>query len=150
MKFKNLIFPIAVFGLLVFGGNLLVKQAQADDLGGNGRNGVIERLIERFNLNKDEVNDELNQMQEERQAEMQTRHEERLQQAVEDGVITEAQKQALIDKQNEIQQKQQQIRQEMQTWMEESGIDFEALHEYGCGAGLNMGGPGFGHGFKGI
>lgn len=145
MKIRNLIILIAAFSLLILGGGLLAKQAQADDFG-FGRNGVVERLTERFNLNEDEVSEELNQYREEYRAERQANREERWQQAVEDGVITEEQRQALIDKHNEIGEQHQRMREEMQTWMEENGIDFDALHEYGCGAGMG-GRGGFGRGF---
>jgi hypothetical protein len=134
--------PTALLALLAFGGVWLAKEAKADDIGGYGRNGVIEQLTEKFNLNQDEVDEAVNQFREKRQAEMRAQHEERLQQAVDDGVITSEQKQALENRHNEMRETKTRMREEMQTWMEESGIDFEALRQYGGGC------KGFGHGFK--
>ncbi len=75
---------------------------------------------------------------EEHQGHWQARQEqiaERLDEAVEDGVITADQKQTLLDKRAEMHEKHEQLREEMHQWMEESGIDHEALAAYrkGCG-----------------
>jgi hypothetical protein len=140
VKFKKIIVPIVVLGLSVLAGGFLVKQARADDLN-YGRGRMIEQLSERFNLNEDEVNQAVDEFRQERQNEMQARHEERLQEAVEDGVITEEQKQALLNKHEEMRQEREKKWAEMRDWMEESGIDFQALKEYGVGqVGLGCGG----------
>ena len=80
---------------------------------------------------------------------MQQHKEERLSQAVEDGVISEEQKQALQDKWQEMWQERQvereQHREEMQAWFEEQGIDPEALRQYG---GFKMGMHGGFGGFR--
>lgn len=87
------------------------------------------------------------QLQEQRRAQM----EKRLDEAVGDGVITAEQKQALLDKDAEMQTKYEQLREEMQQWQEQSGIDFEALAPYhiGCGGRGSGPGPGKMHGFGG-
>lgn len=145
MKLNKILIPLMVIGLLAVSGTILVKQAQADDTD-YGPNGVVERLTERFNLNQDEVEQTLNQYREERRAENQAQHEERLQQVVDDGVITAEQKQAIIDKHEEMMHNRGQMREEMQSWMDNQGIDWQALSTYGCGE--EMGGP-KGQGFRG-
>ncbi len=137
--------------LIVLAGILMVKDARADDLD-YGRGGMIEQLSERFNLNEDEVNQAVDEFRQERQNEMQARHEDRLNEAVQNGVITEEQRQELLNKHEEMRQEKEKKWTEMRDWMEESGIDFEALREYGvgqvglgCGALRGMGGGmGFG------
>ena len=99
---------------------------------------VISTLAERFGLSEDEVKDAFDEIRAENQAMMQTRHEERLQEAVNAGVITEEQKQLILDKQEEMRAQNQERRQEhqaeMEAWASENGIDLTAMHEY-------MGGP---------
>lgn len=117
---------------------------------------LVDKLAERFNLNKDEVTGVFNELQEERQQQRQADMESKLDEAVNDGVITAEQKQVLLDKYAEMQKIQEQLnqkRKEMQQWMENSGIDFEKLAPYRIG----FGGPGFGrlgfgrgHGFGGF
>jgi len=126
--------------LIVLSGILMVKDARADDFD-YGRERMIEQLSERFNLNEDEVNQAVDEFRQERQNEMQARHEDHLNQAVQDGVITNDQKQALLNKHEEIRQEREKKWTKMQAWMEESGIDFQALKEYGVGqVGLGCGG----------
>lgn len=75
---------------------------------------------------------------EEHQEHRQARQEqiaERLDEAVADGVITPDQKQALLDKRAEMQEKREQLREEMRTWMDENGFDCEALAPYRIGYG---------------
>jgi hypothetical protein len=138
-------------GTLLLAGVYGVSKVDADEA--NGLPPVAEKLVERFNLNEDEVEgvfdealqEHQQQMQEQRRAEM----EERLDEAVNDGVITSDQKQALLDKQAEMQERQQQLQDDWQQWREQSGIDFEALAPYhiGCG-GKGFGGRG--HPFGGF
>jgi len=75
-----------------------------------------------------------------RYAEMKERKEDKLNQAVEDGVITEEQKQALLDKFEEKKNLKDEHKQDMQAWYEEQGIDPGALREY-----FGYGHKGFGH-----
>lgn len=108
---------------------------------------VVDKLVEKFGLNEDEVAGIFDEARRERQQQMQeqrrTEMEKRLDEAVNDGVITADQKQALLDKQTEMQEKHQQLREEWQQWWEQSGIDLDALAPYYFGCG----GRGFGRGF---
>lgn len=114
---------------------------------------VVDKLVERFDLNADEVAGVFDEARQERQQQMQeqwrTQMEERLNEAVEDGVITAEQKQALLDKQAEMREKHQQLWEEMRAWMEDSGIDFEAMAPYKGGCGGRGFAPGKMHGFGG-
>jgi len=98
---------------------------------------IVDRLAERFDLNAGEVEatfDEIQQEQmENRQRQMQERLEKNLGEAVDDGVITEDQKQALLNKHKEMMTQHRKLREEWQAWVQESGIDFDQLREYGLG-----------------
>jgi len=144
MKTKQWLAPVLGLSLMVLAAGWLVKDVRADDFG-YGRGGMINQLTERFNLDENEVDQAIDDFRAERQTEMQASQEERLDQVVEDGVITEEQKNMLIKKHEEMRQERMQRREEMKTWMEESGIDFGALREYGCGGVMGTGGgKGFG------
>ena len=101
---------------------------------------VVDKLVERFNLNKDEVTGVFEEMRQEREQERLAYMEQRLDEAVKDGVITAEQKQALLDKEAEWQEKERELMEERRKWMDQSGIDFEKLAPYRVG----FGGPGFG------
>ena len=143
---KILIVGLALIGLVgtgwVFTERVLATEADAFN------QPVVDKLVERFDLNEEEVVGVFDEMHQERQQERQAQMEAGLDDAVAAGVITSDQKQALLDKQAEMQEKHEQLREEMKTWRDESGIDFEALAPYHVGCG----GRGFGkmHGFGGF
>ncbi len=142
MRTKKIIFSAVGLGLIILAGGFLVKQAKADQVYSYRRGGIVEQLTERFNLDQEEVDETVEQFHQEHQAEMHLHHEERWQKAVNDGAITEDQKQMLINKHEEMYQNRGQHRNEMLTWMEENGIDFNVLREYGCGAQMGSRGCG--------
>lgn len=103
---------------------------------------VIQKLIEKFNLDPAKVDEVLQQDRKEKEAKREAMVEERLEQAVEQGKITEKQKEAIIAKKSEIQEKlealrdlsaeerceaMKQLREETATWAEENGIDQRLL-----------------------
>lgn len=145
-KIKNVFTVSALALVLVALGSLLwmgISRVQA----ATQNQPVVDKLVERFNLNKDEVIGVFDEVRQEKQQQMLTAMGERLDEAVNDGVITTEQKQALLNKHQEMWEKQNQLREEMQTWMEQSGIDFEKLAPYrvvfggrGCGRGHPFGG----------
>jgi len=128
---------LTLLGLVSYG------TAKAYAQGGpNNHSTIIEKLVDRFGLNKEEVETVFEEVRQERQQQGQARFEERLSQAVEEGKITEEQKQAVIDKKAEMQADCQQLKdlspeerketmenhhQEMKTWVEEQGIDLTTL-----------------------
>jgi DNA-binding transcriptional regulator YhcF (GntR family) len=129
---------IALLGTLGYGATVAVVKANE-----GSSHPVIQVLAERFGLNEDEVEEVFDEVRAEHFAQMQQTKEEMLNQAVEDGVITEEQKQAMLDKFAQNQTERVQHKEEMQAWFKEQGIDHEALMQYG----------GFGHkrfGHKGM
>src|SRR3990172_470894 len=109
---KRLLISLLILGTVISLATYGVTTSIGANEGGYS-NPVISRLAEQFSLEEDEV------------------------EAV---LITETQKNALIAKWDEMQEKHEQERQEMQNWFEEQGIDPVKLAPYG----------GFGHhgGFK--
>ncbi len=144
----------AFIGTLAIAGILGVSKTYAQD---EQPDSLIQKLVEKFNLNKDEVQAVFDEERSERQAENQARFEERLSQAVSEGKITEDQKNLILEKHKELQEeraneieewkdlsqeerkeKMEQRREEMKSWMEENGIDLDLM--------MILGGPGHGRG----
>jgi len=123
---------------------------------------VIQKLVEKFNLDPAKVDEVLQEDRKEREAKRQAMIEERLDQAVKQGRITEKQKEAILAKRKEMQEKfaalrdlspeerreaLKQLRDEMEKWAKENGIDTKWLL---MGKGRGFGPRGFcGFGFKG-
>lgn len=136
-KKKTLITVIAiclVVAGLAFGA---IKIAKADDA--NNQQSLVQRLAQKLNLNESKVSTAMDQIRTEDQEARLAKMKEKLEQAVKDGVITEEQKQKILDKQTEMQQN----REKMQTWEEENDIDMSKLRDYGIDLGM---GGGRGHG----
>jgi len=129
---KQLLIPIIAAGIVI-AGVMGVAAVTAQEESSSPP--IVQRIAERFGLNQEEVESVFNEMHEERMQQHKQALEEHFDQAVSDGVITDAQKQALLEKQEELRKERDQHREEMQTWMEEQGIDPEKLAPYG----------GFGH-----
>lgn len=113
---------------------------------------IIQALAERFGLNEDEVEEALDEIKADHYAQVQERKQDGLNQAVEDGVITEEQMLALQEKHQEMwadkEQEKQDHYNEMEAWFEQEGIDHEAVMEYMGGFG-HKGGFGMkGHGMR--
>ena len=62
---------------------------------------LVERFAERFDLDPDEIMDFFDELKEERLADAEERFEDRLDELVEDGKISEDQKEAILDKKEE-------------------------------------------------
>jgi hypothetical protein len=146
MKSKVIISTLAL-GAIITAGVVGIRTASADDFS----NPVVERLAERFDLNEDEVQAVFDAVRDEKHAEMQVLFEERLDELVSDGTLTEEQKQAFLDKRDEMRSGKGEYRDlsheermavkeanrvEMQVWAEENGIDLSVLkQELGKGMG---------------
>ena len=63
---------------------------------------LVSRLASRFGVPEDEVQQVFDEVHAEHQSQMQTMFEERLNEQVSTGEITEAQKQAILDKKEEL------------------------------------------------
>jgi hypothetical protein len=98
---------------------------------------IVERLAEKFNLNKDEVQEVFLEMRDEHKANMMARWSEKLDSAIAAGDITESQKEAILDKHEEMEAKleslkdlspedrhtqMQAVHEELRNWAEEQGI----------------------------
>jgi hypothetical protein len=160
---KKIIIPSLALAALVGIGNYAMGTVYAE-----GENTpfppMIQGIVDRFNLNGDEVRDYLSEQHEAIKAEREAELEERLAEAVLEGKITEEQKNALIAKMEEHRANMGTVRgltgeeqrtameahrEEMHTWAEEQGIDLTTLNLghmgprglHGCGAhhfGKNM------------
>jgi hypothetical protein len=95
---------------------------------------LVQALSERFGLNQDEVAEALDEIRADQHAEMMQNHEDSLNQAVENGVITDEQKQALLEKHRDMwdakKREMETHRAEMDAWFAEQGIDHKALMQY--------------------
>jgi len=148
---KNLIILPAVLGVLLAGSVLGASTVKADTESVLGaRFPFVQDLAEQLGVSEDEVSTAVEDVRGQHRLEMQKRQEDGLDEAVADSVITEEQKQMLLDHRAEMDTEREQRRAEREEWREQSGIDFEALREYGggCGMGRKSGRQG-GHGLKG-
>lgn len=99
---------------------------------------IVDKLSERFNLNKKEVAEMFEQQRRQHRADNQKMLADRLNQAVKDGTLTEAQKNELSAKLEDFRSQRQnsdsgrleskkQARQQLKAWAEENSIDIEKL-----------------------
>jgi restriction endonuclease Mrr len=130
---------------------LTVSTVKAED-GQVSFGNLAAKIAERFGLNQDEVEAVISEARQaemaQRQAEMQSNYEERLTEAVNNGQLTEEQKQLVLAKHEEIQANRQepgefkemsdedrelsktereQERVNLESWAEENGIDMKYL-----------------------
>ena len=139
----KLLATILIFGGMVSAGYFGAGAIFADDE--SQHNTIVTKLAQKFNLNESEVEAVFQSVRDERQVEMQQQREKRLNDAVNDRVITDAQKNAILTKMQEHQEERGQNRQEMQNWFEEQGIDQTKLRDY-LGFGGHGSRKGMGHG----
>lgn len=152
---KKLILTLAAITLIVGTGVLGLtglKNVYADDETKTGFPPMIQDLVERFNLNEDEVTQFVEEKRTERQQERKTELEEKLNQAVSDGKLTQEQKDTLFSMMEENMQNRHQNREEIHNWAQENGVDLRELGLGRKGSGMGIGAgesiPG-GRGFKG-
>ncbi len=156
-----------VASIAIFGAGLVVAAE-------NVTHAPIARMLaERFNLDVDEVQGVLNEehetRHEARHETMEARHEARLDQAVEDGEITEAQKTAIVKKMDGIHEAEgdlkdkdpeerheamEALHDDFKKWLEDNDIDPSLIGPIGggcdeMGKGNGMHGPGSGMGPRG-
>jgi hypothetical protein len=145
-KTKKALAVLVVVSVIALGGLLVTKVTLAQD--GNGYPLIIQRLVERFGLNADEVQEVFEEVQGERHQEMGARFEEKLDEMVAAGTLTEEQKNAILAKKAEMQAdcegmrdltpeerqtKMEEHRAEMEAWAEENGIDLALIGPLGRG-----------------
>lgn len=141
---------VTVLGAGLFGISSVSAQTATDP-----SSSIVQKIAEKFGLNKDEVQKVFDEERVTRQAKMQTRMEDRLTELVSTGKLTEAQKQLILTKHKELQterqsemqsmkdltfeqrkEKMETRRTELEAWAKENGIDTQYLF--------------WGHGMKGF
>ena len=115
-----------------------------------GPESLIQRLVERFGLDQGEVEEVFSQHREEKMSQRQARFEERIDQAVEGGRLTQAQKEAILAKKEELKQAcssveglsweerarlREEHQQEMEQWAQDNGLSLPELFGLGFGPG---------------
>lgn len=100
-----------------------------------GGDGLASTLSQKLGVSEDKVNSALEELRTERQAQMQAVWEEKLTSLVDEGKITEAQKQQILAKHQEMVTKMQAEREALEKWAAENGIDLQYL----VGPGLMRG-----------
>jgi len=142
MDKKKIIVPVLALALVAGGGFVATKVWASNN--GNGTS-MAKGLAEKLGIEESKVTTAMTEVRDEEQ---QTRLSENLDKAVSEGVITADQKQKVIDKQNEITEKQKALNEEMKTWASDNGIDITELQKYLTGFGngekngRGLGGPG--------
>ncbi len=136
---------------------LPVSHAYAYGYGATSHDTVVQRIAQKFGLQKSSVQSVFDDIRKERQAEMQKQLEERLTQAVKDGKLTDAQKNLILAKHKDMQanreknreawmkmtpeerrNERQKTRAEFEAWAKTNNIPPEWVMPYGRG-GMGMG-----------
>ena len=154
---KKILMPVIAFTIISmssFGAN--AAYAQSNESGTLPT--LIERIIEKFGLKKDDVQKVVDEFRTEKQAEMKKLQEERLNEAVTNGTITEEQKQLILKKHEEIQAEREKNKEtwqnmtqeerqaehekrqaEMKAWADENDIDLNQFFGFKHGIGFRHG-----------
>jgi hypothetical protein len=109
---------------------------------------IIQRIAAKFGLKEADVQSVFDVQRDERQAEMQKRFEDNLTQAVKDGKITQAQKNAILAKHQQMQQEREKERTDWQLWLKANNLENVDLGFGFGGKGMGMG-RGMGRGIHG-
>lgn len=141
MQSKIIVASLAIVTLVIVG-TQTINTVRADE-GNVSSHPMMQGLVERFNLNEDEVETYFNEQMED-MGHHAINKENMLNDAVNRGAISTEQKELLLNKMEEMKQHREEEKAEMQTWAEENDIDLSLIH---------MGRGGFkdsGMGHKGI
>lgn len=145
-KVKRFLIPTTAMLGLILVGLLSVSYVSAQDSGNYAS--IVQKIAEKFNLNEADVQAVFDEEREEHRADMQARWAERLDDLVNDGRITTQQKQAILDKHEEMHNKMlewkdlsheerrknmQKLHEDFKTWAEGEGIDLPFLGPFGGG-----------------
>ena len=155
---KKVILPVAAAGVIAATAFGAVALADTSDT--SPRDSLIQKLSDKFHLNKSDVQAVFDEQRSEIQAKHEARYEDRLTQAVKDGKLTEAQKTKILAKHKELVAKFESTkdslkdktpeerraaldaqRTEVEQWANDNGIDAKWLMPFG-----GHGRHGFGHG----
>jgi site-specific recombinase XerC len=130
---KRLLLISAALGAAVLSGVFLASAASASV------GEFKSKLAEKLGVEQSQVESAMQGIKTERQTEIKAEQAENLKIAVDDGVITSEQKDALIAKQEEMRTKMRALQDEMQNWFKDQGIDQDALKGYQVGPGMGRG-----------
>lgn len=161
MNKKKIAIAIVALTILTLAGTIGVGKILAEDV--NNYPPIISKLVERFGLNEDEVKSVFDEARQEHQAQMQVKFEEKLNQAVNDGKISQEQKNKILAKHEEMcqnkenwqslskeekREKARELKEEIKNWAEAEGINLKDVLGFGIRFGRRHFGRGFGLGFK--
>lgn len=147
-KIKKLLIPTTVMLGLIIVGLLSSSYISAQD--SNYYPPIVQKIAEKFNLNVEDVQDVFDEERNDHHAEMQALWSERLDDLVNEGNITAEQKQAILDKHEELedkmeslkdlnwderQEKMKEIREEFKNWASSQNIVLPLLGPFGKGMG---------------
>jgi hypothetical protein len=88
---------------------------------------MAERIASRFNLDKTEVEKQFDELHKEHKAEHSVRFNNYLQVLVDEGKLTPEQKTAVLEKFTSLQVEHKSIREELENWADQNGIDIKYL-----------------------
>ena len=125
MKVKKSLLAAGVITTVAAGSLLGLGAASADSADGN--TSLIDKIVSKFNLNRDDVEAVFEEERDERQAERTADFSERLQEKVDDGDITAEQKTLIETKFAEQQTAHETEREALQQWADDNGIDMKYL-----------------------
>lgn len=140
---KKMLLTVATVSIMS-GGLVMASNAfaQTQSGGQESMTSLVQKIADKFNINKNDVQAVFDQNRQEMQAKRETRYEAKLAQLVKDGKITEQQKQLLLDKHKQLVSEMQSNkvnlksltpaarkakRQELQAWAKQNGVDIKYL-----------------------
>jgi len=141
-KIVNIIFLITGLALLLMLGTACTGTLGAEPLEEGEYPPLVERLAERFGLDKDEIMDFLEQLKDEKSLEMEERFQDRLDELVENGDITSSQEEAILEKKEELEafkeymedmtvsearEALKDLREDLKDWAEENDLELKYL-----------------------
>lgn len=148
---------VATVGLTGIAGLGVASAATDSGTAVNDKGSLVDKLVDKFNLNKGEVEAVFEEQRTEAEAKMQEKTEERLNKAVSEGKITEDQKAKILAKLAELKADREadretvrnmtdeerrahkeQKHEELKAWAEENNIPEEYLHIGGGGIGMEV------------
>lgn len=125
---------VAALGVILVGGSLLGTSqvlAETDKSSNNNPASFIEQLAQKLGISQPKVQQAVGEIKKERGLRMQANSTAILDQAVKDKKITEAQKQLILQKKQELQNHRQQL----EDWAKQNSIDTKYLFGPGGGKG---------------
>jgi hypothetical protein len=149
---KRFVIPMAVAGAIALGAGTVAMAASSNQPGT-----LAQKIATTFHLDPNKVQDVIDQNRTEKQAAFEQKYEDRLNQAVKDGKITSAQKDAILTEHNKIKDDMagardlsdtdrralmQKIHTEIQNWSKQNNLSARWLGPamgHGPGRGMGVG-----------